>query len=79
MASSQLVRSGSDKPKRRSRSLRRSLDLKFGMKEPSANAAADLITLNRKVQVGRLPGHQAFRNKANMHNSVQICHPKVIN
>ena len=47
--------------------------------KPSVDAAVDLITLNRKVQVGRLPAHQAFRIEANMHNSSQICHPEVIN
>ena len=47
--------------------------------KPSVDAAVDLITLNQKVQVGRLPGLQAFRTKANMHNSSQICQPEVIN
>ena len=47
--------------------------------KPSVDAAADLITLNQKVQVGRLSGHQAFRTKANMHNSIQICRPEVKN
>ena len=47
--------------------------------KPSVDAAADLITLNQKVQVGRLPALQAFRTKANMHNSGQICQPEVIN
>jgi len=39
-------------------------------KKPSVDAATDLITLNRKVQVGRLPEHQAFRTWTNMHNSI---------
>ena len=47
--------------------------------KPSVDAAADLITLNQKVQVGRLPGLQAFRTRANMHNSSQIGQPDVIN
>jgi len=42
-------------------------------------AAVDLITLNQKVQVGRLSGLQAFRTWANMHNSIQMCHPEVAN
>lgn len=35
--------------------------------------------LEPRVQVGRLSGHQAFRTRANMHNSVQMCHPEVTN
>ena len=45
--------------------------------KPSVDAAADLITLNQKAQVGWLSGHQAFRTRANMHNSSQICYPEV--
>lgn len=47
------------------------------MEEPSADAAADLITLEPKVQVGRRTVLQAFRTRANMHNSFQISHPEV--
>jgi len=46
-------------------------------KKPSADAAADLITLEPKVQVGRLSELQAFHTRVNMHNSIQICHPEV--
>jgi len=45
--------------------------------KPSVDAAADLITLNQRVQVGRLPGLQAFRTWANMHNGIQITIPRL--
>ena len=50
-----------------------------GNKKPSVDAAVDLITLNQKVQVGQLPGLQAFRTMTNMHNSIQTGRPEVIN
>jgi len=49
------------------------------IKKPSVDAATDLITLNQKVQVGQLPGLQAFRTMTNMHNSIQTGRPEVIN